>query len=431
MMMRRILLIGLCLLSLFHGSKSNDISIKNGKKIAPEINPKVIPSCQNISRCMNEAWDVSWKRFYSPKTQLFYDYLISYKHGQELSHIPSVDEVLREYPNSYGYGTGMEDCMISAGIMLCMIIDRYAVTKDEKLRKYAYLVYQGIKRCATVHGIPGFLARGICIQDQKSYYIGSSRDQYTHAVHGLWYYFNSPLCNSNTKIEIGEILSEIADRMKRNVIPENDYDFLRADGSRDPRGISRMWNVQGHEVARLPMIYAAAWNATGNNEYYKLYRYYIKEAVMQSFNVEDNTTTYALLQMQCSFELLKSMEQDPLLKKQMNEIMTLISRLVYNRAINANKVASTLNLTMLTTDWRNGVGLKTGSEYRKIWYCVRESGEAALTQLIDLNDPFPEEQKSLLIQAITRLNYRHVSTSGIFYLQGAYWKARKLNISGF
>jgi hypothetical protein len=426
--MKSFLLIGIFLIFPTQGVKFHDILFEADKIYSPELSIKVSPLSQNLSKCMNQAWDVSWKRFYNAKTQLFYDYLISYKPGLELSHLPTAKEVSQEYPNSYGYGTGMEDCMISAGVMLCMIVDRYAVTKDEKLKKYAYLVFQGIKRCATVHGIPGFLARGVCVEDQKSIYIGSSRDQYTHAVHGLWYYFNSPLCNSETKIEIGKILSAIADRMKQNVTPENDYDFLRADGSRDPRGISRMWNVKGHEVARLPMIYAAAWQSTGKIEYYKLYRKYIKQAVELSFDIEDRTTTYALLQMQCSFELLKSLEQDPDLKKQMNKIMTMVSQRAYNRAINANNDASTLDLKTITSDWRNGVGISTGSEYRKIWYCVRESGEAALTQLMDLNDAFSEEQKSLLIQAITRLDYKHVSTSGIFYLQGAYWKALRQTI---
>lgn len=426
--MKSFLLIGIFLLFPTQGMKFHDILFVADKTYSPEFSIKESPLSQNLSKCMNQAWDVSWKRFYNAKTQLFYDYLISYKPGLELSHLPTAEEVSREYPNSYGYGTGMEDCMISAGVMLCMIVDRYAVTKDIKLKRYAYLVFQGIKRCATVHGIPGFLARGVCVEDQKSIYIGSSRDQYTHAVHGLWYYFNSPLCDSETKLEIGKILVAIADRMKENVTPENDYDFLRANGSRDPRGISRMWNVKGHEVARLPMIYAAAWITTGNKDYYDLYRKYIKQAVELSFNIEDGTTTYGLLQMQCSFELLQSLEQDSDLKKQMNEIMIMVSQRAYNRAIKANHDASTLDLSMITSDWRNGVGISTGSEYRKIWYCVRESGEAALTQLIDLNNTFSEEQKSLLRQAITRLDYKHVSTSGIFYLQGAYWKARRQTI---
>jgi hypothetical protein len=57
--------------------------------------------------------------------------LTSYEDGKELSHLPTAAEVERQYPNVYGYGTGMEDCMISAGVMLSMIVDRYT---GEQLR---------------------------------------------------------------------------------------------------------------------------------------------------------------------------------------------------------------------------------------------------------------------------------------------------------
>ena len=97
-----------------------------------------------------------------------------------------------------------------------------------------------------------------------------------------------------------------------------------------------------------------------------------------------------------------------------------------NRAISANTKASQLDFTMLTTDWRNGEGIKPEGEFRKVWYCVRESGESALTQIISTTyKPFNKTQKLLLLNAITRLDYKKVSTSGIFYLQAAYWKARK------
>ena len=112
-----------------------------------------------------------------------------------------------------------------------MIIDRYEVTKQESLRQRAYDVFQGIRLCATAHGANGFLARGVCHEDLKSIYMNSSRDQYTHAVHGLWHYAKSPLCSEETRQEIREILSAIADRMIRNVTAENDYDSLRANGT--------------------------------------------------------------------------------------------------------------------------------------------------------------------------------------------------------
>jgi hypothetical protein len=377
-----------------------------------------------LHECMAKAWDVSWKRFYLPQTSLFYDYLTSYESGHELDHLPNAEEISRQFPNFYGYGTGMEDCMIYAGVLLDMIVDQYSVTKNELLRENAKSVFLGIKNCATVHGIPGFLARGICPEDGKSIYINSSRDQYTHAVHGLWVYFHSPLCDVETKKEIGKIITAIADRMVRNVVPENDYDSLRADGTRDPRGISRMWNVKGHEAARLPMIYAVAWDMTGLKKYFDLYQHYLDPAIEQSFNVENWQPTYALLQMQGSMQILKLLEKDPERIVKINKIMAMLTIRATERAKKAAKQGKQLDLTMLCSDWRTTEGLS------RVWYCIRESGEAALIQLMDEEQPFSQEQKDLLALAIRRLNYDRVSSSGIFYLLGSYWKARKRNVFG-
>lgn len=376
-----------------------------------------------LSQSIDRAWDVSWSRFYRGDTHLFYDYLTSYETGQELSHLPTAVEVARQFPNVCGYGTGMEDCMISAGVMLSMIVDRYSVTKEEFLRKRAYQVFQGIQLSATAHGKKGFLARGVCHEDLKSIYINSSRDQYTHAIHGLWHYARSPLCSDKTKHEIGSMMVEIADRMTRNVTPENDYDSLRADGTRDTRGISRMWKVKGHEAARLPMIYAAAWDVTGNVSYRLLWRKYIAEAIKQSFDVESWQPTYALLQMQMSLELLAEMELEPQLKQQMHEVMTMVARRCSARATAADKRAENLDLTQLCTDWRTGHGISEKGSYRKTWYCIRESGEAALAQMVTDN-AFPEQQMQILSRSLNRLNYDKVSSNGIFFLQAAYWKSR-------
>jgi len=377
-----------------------------------------------LAACAEQAWQVTWQRFYLPKTKLFYDYLTSYDAGKELAHLPTADEVKRQDPNECGYGTGMEDCMISAGAMLSLIVDRYAVTGEKSLHESARKVFKGIQLATMAHGVPGFVARGVCAEDLKSIYPNSSRDQYTHVVHGLWLYLHSPLCDAETKREIGTILAAIADRMTRNVIAKNNYDSLRSDGTRDARGISRMWNVQGHEAARLPMIYAAAWDATGKQEYHDLWRKYVAEAVKQSLTVDHRQPTYAWLQMQASLELLAFMERDPKLKRTMHEIMAGVAKRCAARAISAKKTADQVDLTMLCTNWRTDEALKWEGKYRRVWYCIRESGEAALTQLM-VEQPFPEEQKALLTRAITRLDYQRVSSNGIFYLQAAYWKLRR------
>lgn len=379
-------------------------------------------SSVNILKKINEAWQVSWDRFYHPKTNQFYDYLVSYEKGKELTHLPTAEEVANLYPNHNGYDTGMEDCMISAGIMLCMIIDKYYVTKDEKLKKYAYEVFKGIEKSTTAHDSKGFVARGVCVEDSKSIYIGSSRDQITHAVYGLWHYYHSPLSSSEIKNEIGEILSSIADRAEQNVVPSNNYNFLRADGT--PDNLLKMWENDGHEVARLPMIYAAAWETTGELKYFDLYQKYIIEAVKESFIDVSKVNSWALLQMQSSFELLISIEKDPDLKMQMAKIMQMVSKEAEVRVRTANNNTSKYDLTMVATDWRDGGGIKWDSEYRHMWYSIREVGEAALMQLLDENHSFSKEQESLLFQTIAKIDYNKVSTSGIFYLQGAYWKGK-------
>ncbi|HEX2999404.1 MAG TPA: hypothetical protein VHR86_04120, partial [Armatimonadota bacterium] len=106
------------------------------------------------------------------------------------------------------------------------------------------------------------------------------------------------------------------------------------------------------------------------------------------------------------------------------KVMCLAAERAAPRAINAAKNGDALDLTALGPDWHQTSDLSgLSGEYRKVWYCPRESGEAALTQLMVRDQPFPEQQKDLLAHAITRLDYERVSSSGIFYLLAAYWKA--------
>jgi hypothetical protein len=58
----------------------------------------------------------------------------------------------------------------------------------------------------------------------------------------------------------------------------------------------------------------------------------------------------------------------------------------------------------------------------------RKSVEAGLTQLVDQGAAYPADQQALLTRAITRLDYDRVSSNGIFYLQAAYWKARRCGL---
>lgn len=384
---------------------------------------------------MDQAWAVTWDRFFQDDVQTFADYLSSYEPGQELAHLPTAEEVQRQYPNPCGYSTGMEDGMILGGAMLSILADRYEVTNEETLREKAKQVFRGLHRCATVHGVPGFLARNVCCEDRKSIYINSSRDQYTHGVHGLWKYYRSPLSDETTRSEIREVLAAVADRMIEFVTPENDFDFCRADGKRCPLGICRMWNVQAHEAARLPMIYAATWDVTQDEKYRQLWRHYVADAVKQSANPDKNTPAYAILQMQCSLELLNELETDPKLETSIQAVMRHLASIAEERSAHVAVQLShktSEEMQMLGPDWRqaehwinqNEYANPQWGKYREVWHLTREAGEAALVPLMVDAPSLDKEQKQRLQDLIQNFDYSQNSSCGIIYHQATYWKSR-------
>ena len=184
--------------------------------LASTVSVRVLAQTQAESALhmqMSQAWEVTWERFYLPQVQTFGDYLSSYEKGKEQAHLPTAEEVKRQYPNPCGYSTGMEDGAILGGAMLSVLCDRFAVTGEESLRENAASVFAGLKRCVTVHGMRGFVARNVCPEDGTSVYINSSRDQVTHFVHGLWQYYHSPLPDEAVKQQIRVVLADVAERM--------------------------------------------------------------------------------------------------------------------------------------------------------------------------------------------------------------------------
>jgi len=386
-------------------------TVKDGKiQIALQFKGRTPLMPQDVSRedlagHLDQAWKRMYQLYYSSKTHQFYNSPVIQVSPASVFK----DGFLDPDKGKAGYGGGMEDCSIFGGLMLSLLADRYAVTEEESLKALALEAFKGLKLIATVHGVPGFVARGVCVEDGKSICITSSRDQYTHFVHGLWRYYHSPLCNPETKAEIDTLMRAIADRMIRNVTPENDYDFLRADGSRDPRGICRMWNVRPHEAARLPMIYAAAWDICRDKKYYDLYRRFVQPAVEQSLSlatvpeaeIRRWMPTYTLLQMQTSLEVLFALEPDPAMKKKIIETMQLVATMGARRAISVN-----------------------GGEEKYLCAC----GEAALAQLMAEDFVFTEQQENLLAKSILVTDLNQVGACRTIHLATAFWRARQKGI---
>jgi hypothetical protein len=338
---------------------------------AQEKMPFSTPQSNAILTRLRAVMREQGPRFFSPKTHAWY--------AVPLDQLPPAKDVRNLYPNPVGYGTGMDDCPLFEGLLLVALVELHDLTRAECLRQEAFEAYQGLKLCGTAHGVPGFVARGVCVEDGKSIYVTSSRDQYTHYVDGLWHYYHSPLCDAQSKQEIRELLTVLADAMREQILEENDFGYLRADGAKDPRGLHKMWHVYAHEAARLPMIYAAAWDVAGRKADYDLYRQYLTPAIEQSIELKNKplkelnawVPPYSYLQMQCSLALLYRLEKEVRVKA---------------RILDALEVAKAL--ASRKTAW-------AAKRNR------RELAEVLLAQLMINKFALPEEQKPFVGEALS------------------------------
>lgn len=395
---------------------------------------------------IEDAWNIIWTNFYSEETHLFYDFLESIEPGKTLDHLPTKDEVEMLYPHPCGYGTGMEDCAISGGIILNALIDRYLTEFEmgsdapvlNEIKLQAENVFIGLELLTTVSGSPGFVARGVSPKALGCCYINSSRDQVTHLVLSVWNYWRSPLISKAMRARAASVLFAIADRMTQNVTPDNDYDFLCADGTRCRIGISRMKNVEDHEAARLTAVYAVAWdvakrsnNINKEEEYWNLWRDLANTTIIQSASIVDNEAllnrmpSYAYLQMQESLDVLLKLEPDKELKELLAKTLCFIGGRVSIRRTSALNRLKSCDLTATAPRWREVGGLN--GEYRKIWYCPRECGEIALTIAYNsANESLDSDTLNFLEESLMTPDFNKITSCGVFHLLGAYEKARRL-----
>jgi hypothetical protein len=378
-----------------------------------------------------EAWRASWERFYDERTQLFYDHVCSYDPQKRLASLPTPDEIHRQLPNQNGWGTGMEDCAISAGVMMSMICDRFEATRDMSLRGPAEKVFAGMALLGTLSPSEGFVIRGVCPVDQRSHYCESSRDQYTWYAYGLWRYYRSPLSSPGAQATMRKIIGAICARLERNVVPKNDYHIGREDGTFDGR-VDKMWNVQAHEAARLPMIYAIGADLTGERRWRNLARQFSPEAATQSRG-DSTKIAYALLQEQVSLAALYQLEESAELKRQWLEAMRLVSARasVFLAECRGYSPQDAENVDL---DWR-AWQVRTSLGYRvpvppdivvKEDRTVRQPAEAALTLLLCPEAALTPGQVALLKQTVAQVDYTKAVMYGLYYTQAVYWRAVRL-----
>lgn len=303
-----------------------------------------------LERQINHLWEYSVKTFRSPRSGLFY--------GKALHELPP----LKSYPtreqyrrgeyrtqgykkgdektvgyNLHGGGSGTEDCALFTGTLLGAMCDKYTATGDPSCRTQARMAYEGLRSAATAHGEPGFIARGVSPEDGKTIFAGTSRDQYTNAVYGFWRYYTSPLSSEQEKAEIRSILCAVADKMRREITPENNYSFRFAYGLPDDRGVAKMDSpTPSYVTLRLAMIYAAAWEVSGDKTYYGLFLKSLEngltgtekwiEESRKATSRYTHSPAYVVLQQAHALELTAKTVRDSARKQRILEVFRAVNR---------------------------------------------------------------------------------------------------------
>ncbi len=236
------------------------------------------------------------EKLFCPETGLIYDYQTSRDHARRFDHLPCAEEIAADSPNPCGWGTGMEDCTLNAGLMLDTGLGRD--------RDFAAALVAGLHRVTTVHGRVGFFARGISPRAPGLTYSNTSRDQLTLAVYGLWRQLHSAGADGELRTQCVFLLQAAAADCRKFITPANSYDLLRLDGKRGL--VSQLWNCQAHEMLRLPMVYAAAFEATGQEDHFAAARALMAEGVARTAAMDNQDTWWDLptVQLQFSVRLL-------------------------------------------------------------------------------------------------------------------------------
>ena len=322
-----------------------------------------------------------------------------------------------------GYGEGMADCALIHGVALSGCVDRWeslarrgrAPDDPEMVRTadWGARLAQGLLNLASRHRFKGFVARGLCWEDGVSICSLSSRDQYTHWVHGLWRYARSPMARADLVAAWKVRIAEVAERMAQMVTPERGYDFGLCDGRPDPRGICTMWwpdRSNADSSCRLAAIYAAAAEATGDGRWRERYEQVADKACFdatQAFVERDrdvshwriNTPAYVLLQANSALEVLLAIEKNP---RRVADIRT-------GMALFAAEADERAKMT-----WANP---------KKKWYGMCAEGELALAQLMAPDWTLDATERAILGQMLAAPDPANWGTLRAVHYFAAYWRA--------
>lgn len=386
---------------------------------------------------MDRLWDFVFDKLYCEKTGLIYENITEYKKDGNICNLPTPEQIRHQVPNPCSWGTGMEDSMINAGIMLDAVIDRYEVTGDPRMKEYADKLLKGIDLCSQVHGRQGFLVRSVSPEDCESYYINTSRDQYTHVIYSLVRFIHSGLCTDEQREHFKAVVTAYAKRFADEVTEQNGYQLLRADGKRGL--VCRMWNVAPHEALRLPMFYLSGYVCSGDRKYLELYKQYRDEGIARTLEKQTAIDTNILLQTQYSVRLLY--DHDPEYREKYSKVLRfnanrarkyLVENIGQYNSTNVNVLAARWSDCDMRYEW--GHILVEGYDYpiptepvRAFTSPLRFLGSAITTvALADMQVPEQQLEQLNVIKQLIDCD-KHAAILPVHILS-AYWSNENLKL---
>lgn len=309
-----------------------------------------------------------------------------------------------------GWGPpGVGDAPLICGTALSGLVDKWEATHDPSVREDARKVARGVLNLAVLHGYRGFVCRGFCADNRTTVSL-SSRDQYTHWVHGLWRYASCDMADPEIVGEYAVRVAEVAAFMEARVTEAHDWNFGLADSvEKDYRGICTMWgpDVWPHEAARLPMIYCAAYLATGDVHWRDQYERYVDAALEKTLEIQTmdprkiagRMPCYSLFQANTSFEPILAYEKRPDRVEKIRTAMSAFARLARARAEHANPAKP---------------------PYGMCW-----DGELLLTQLMAPSGGLDAQGRAFLEAAVKRQDLTKSGVCRAAHVFAAYWRHRR------
>ena len=395
------------------------------------------------------------ERFFWPKTGLFYDYRTGEGEEGLIGCMPTPEEIVANKPCKTGWGTGMEDSVLNGGPFLVSAIDRWETTGEQEAKEDARKVFRGLASMAGVGGVEGFLARSISPKDGKSFYPNSSRDQYTLFVYSVWRYLHSGLSTDDERKSCRKMLVGIARFMERTVTKESGWKFANVDGT--PGMVAQMWTdcpgvktgsvggtdyfggIGSHEALRLPMIYAAAFDASGDVHWREQELKYADDGLkMAEGGWSETGLAYALFQAQVSHRLLWELERDADRKARYLALMRRNAGFAAGEAQRVLKAYAALGekVNVYGTNWRQLPTRKTWEDanqtmtiaredFAAAGSCIREAAECVLNALLCPGETVPDVCHQAFDAVFAHMDYGRTTVSvGMAHALMAYWMER-------